>query len=104
MQLSRCADALLDGDAGEVRDFLAQAGEAIEERRLAGVGRADDGDDVRARALVQLEAALRQPHIRRNRGNRSCDFTAPFTSPLDGRRIRCDAVSRRSATSEPSTR
>jgi hypothetical protein len=47
------ADALFDGDAREVRYFLAQAGEAIEERRLAGVGRADDGDDVRARAVMQ---------------------------------------------------
>ncbi len=34
--------ALLDGDAGVVGDFLAQAGEAVEERGLAGVGRADE--------------------------------------------------------------
>ena len=34
--------ALLDGDAGVVGDFLAQAGELVEERGLAGVGRADE--------------------------------------------------------------
>jgi hypothetical protein len=38
------AHALLDGDAGVVGDLLAQAGEAVEERGLAGVGRADEDD------------------------------------------------------------
>ncbi len=102
------AYAMFDGDAREVGDFLAQAGEAIEERRFARVGRADDGDDVRTRALVQLESALRQQRIRHSRGNRSwCNLRCAHSSdasPLDGRRIKCDAVSRRSATSEPSTR
>ena len=65
------ADALLHRDAREVGHFLAQAGEAIEERRLAGVGRSDDGDDVRARALSAAQAALPQPRNRRSRGNRS---------------------------------
>ena len=36
------AHALLDGDAGIVGDLLAQAGEPIEERGLAGVGRSDE--------------------------------------------------------------
>ncbi len=38
------AHALLDGDAGVVGDFLAQAGELVEERGFAGVGRADEND------------------------------------------------------------
>ena len=41
------AEVLLDRDAGEVRDLLAQARETVEERRLAGVGRADDRHDPR---------------------------------------------------------
>ena len=91
------ADALFDGDTGEVRYLLAQAGEAIEERRLAGVGRADDGDHVRTRALVQWRRSY-------------CNSTSvavvaiAHAAPLDGRKIKRDAVSRRSATSEPSTR
>ncbi len=36
------AHALLDGDAGIVGDFLAQAGELVEECGFAGVGRADE--------------------------------------------------------------
>ncbi len=40
------AHALLDGDAGIVGDLLAQAGEAIEERGLAGVGRSDEDNGV----------------------------------------------------------
>ena len=39
------AHAVFDGDAREIGDLLAQAGEAVEEGRLAGVGRTDDGDD-----------------------------------------------------------
>ncbi len=101
------ADALFHRDAREVGHFLAQAGEAIEERRFARVGRADDGDDVRTRALLRR---------RRSFGNRTTGAAVAiahslealpggtFSTGLDGRRMRCDAVSLRSATSEPSTR
>ena len=96
------ADALFHGDAGEIGNFLAQASEAIEKRRFAGVRRSDDGHHVRAR-------------IFRKRGRRLGYRTSgavvaiahkveAFPAGLDGRRMRCDAVSRRSATSEPSTR
>ena len=89
------ADALFDGDAGEVGYFLAQAGEAIEERRFAGVRRADDGDDMRcARSFAR----------RRRFSNRTSGAAVAIAhsgslpeapSALDGRRMRCDAVSRR---------
>jgi len=92
------ADALFDGDAGEVGYFLAQPGEAIEERRLAGVGRADDGDDVGARAFLQRSRSYC------NSATIAIVAIAHKAFPFDGRRIRCDAVSLRSATSEPSTR
>src|ERR1700733_10287768 len=38
----RGAGAMLDGDTRKIRDLLPQSGEAIEERRLAGVGRPND--------------------------------------------------------------
>ena len=38
--------AMLDGDARKIRDFLAQSGEAVEQRGLARVRRTGDGDDV----------------------------------------------------------
>ena len=46
-------DALFYRDAGKVRHLLAQPSEAIEERRFAGVRRADDGHHVRPRTLRQ---------------------------------------------------
>ncbi len=39
------ADPPLDGDARVVRDLLAEAGQAVEERRLPGVRRSDQGDE-----------------------------------------------------------
>src|SRR5450755_4359438 len=36
------ADMVLDGDAGEIPDFLPQAGEAVIKSGLAGIGRAND--------------------------------------------------------------
>ena len=41
---------MLDGDAGEVRDFLAQPGEPVEEGGLTAVGGADDGHEPVARS------------------------------------------------------
>ena len=35
---------VLDGHAGKISDFLAQTGEPIVERGLAGIGRANDRD------------------------------------------------------------
>ncbi len=96
------ADPLLDGDAGEVRDFLAQTGEAIEQCRFTGVRRTDDGHHMRARCL-------REFWWRRRYGTASAivaiahGFRA-FPAVLEGvRKIKRDAVSRRSATSDPST-
>src|ERR1700693_4764101 len=51
---SGATDALLDGDAREVRDFLAQSSEAIEQGRFSRVRRPDDGHHMRARCLGQL--------------------------------------------------
>ena len=34
----------LDGDARIIADFLARAGQRVEQRALAGIGAADDGD------------------------------------------------------------
>ncbi len=97
------AYALFHRNAGEVRDLLAQAGQAIKKRRLARIGRPNDGDDMRTQAFVQGR------RVRHCRGNRTAVATVAIahileTFPLDGRRISRDAVSRRSATSEPSTR
>jgi hypothetical protein len=39
------AHAVLDGNAGKVRDFLPQAGQAIEKGGLAGIRRADNSDN-----------------------------------------------------------
>ena len=41
------AGLLLDGDAGVVGDLLAQAGEGVEDRRLAAVGIAGQRDGER---------------------------------------------------------
>jgi hypothetical protein len=36
------SDVSFDGDSGVVRDFLTEAGEAIEESAFPGIGRADE--------------------------------------------------------------
>ena len=43
------ARLLLDGDAGIVRDLLPQAGQGVEDRRLAAVGISRQGNRQRAR-------------------------------------------------------
>ena len=49
------ADVVLHGDAGEISYSLPQSGEAIEQRGLARVWRADDGDRfVHCRAVLGL--------------------------------------------------
>ena len=93
------AEVLLDGDAGEVGDLLAQAGEAVEEGGLAGVGRADDGDDARRRCA---RGGWRAREGRE--AFRSAHDALAVSFPLAGRRWRQAAVSLRSATSVPSTR
>ncbi len=40
------SQVMLDGDAGEIRHFLAESGEPVKERGFARVGRADEGDNV----------------------------------------------------------
>jgi hypothetical protein len=50
---SRFAYTLFHRYARKVRHFLTQAGESIEERRLTGVRRPDDGHHMRTRALLQ---------------------------------------------------
>jgi hypothetical protein len=47
------ADVLLDGDAGVVGDLLTEAGQTIEEGRLAGVGRPDEGDERRVVSIIE---------------------------------------------------
>ena len=61
----RDSGVLLHGDAGEVGHLLAQAGEAIEERRLAGVGRPDQRHGAYRR---RTRAVARPPHYH-NRGS-----------------------------------
>src|SRR5438445_804649 len=86
------AGALLDGYAGEVGDFLVQAGEPVEERRFAGIGRADDGDD-------RVSGAFRRQCRCRRARRAAVVAIAHFVV----RNFRQAAVSRRSANSEPST-
>ena len=42
--VAHVAGVMFDGDAGKIADLLAQAGEAIEERGLAGIRGADHGN------------------------------------------------------------
>ena len=66
------AEVLLDGDAGEVRDLLAEPGEAVEEGGLAGVGRADDRHDARpGRARGRARRRPRGPGGRPGRSRRA---------------------------------
>jgi len=44
MRVAQTPHALLDGDAGIVGYLLPDSGEAVEQRRFAGVRRTDDGD------------------------------------------------------------
>ena len=53
------AHAMFHRHAGEVRYFLAQAGEPVEQGRFAGVGRSDDRHDVAARIDRQREGCDR---------------------------------------------
>ena len=85
------ADALLDGDAGVVGDFLAEAGEAIEEGGFAGVRRTDEGDRV---------DAAREPWAT-GEVNRLWGAAAAHFASYSRTRIAL-AVSRRRATSKPS--
>ena len=96
------AGMLLDGDAGEIGDLLAQAGEAVEKRGLAGVGRADDSapllEHAGARGIPTTVAApqpWQSPH--------SLMTSSKPGGVLSSRTLRRRAVSRRSAISEPST-
>ena len=67
------AGVLLHGHAGEVRHLLAQAGEAIEKRGLAGIRRADQrhGPDRSRAGEVPL------PRWMRTRGNRRTGSHVP---------------------------
>ena len=42
--IAHVAGVMFDGNAGKIADLLAQTGEAVEQRGLAGIGRANDGD------------------------------------------------------------
>ena len=100
------AGVLLHGDAGEVGDLLAQAGEAIEQGGFAGVGRTDQ----RHRCAPPPGAAIPLPPHCCSRGNccnrsRNPRLRERFTGldEVSARTFRRLAVSRRSAISEPST-
>src|SRR5260370_14251562 len=89
------ASPLLDGDAGKIRYLLTKTGEPVEESRLAGVGRTDDGDD-RGRSGFRPSAYGRQ-----HRNRRSAIVALAHSG---SRNFRSAAVSRRKANSDPSTR
>src|SRR5260370_23189654 len=88
------ASPLLDGDAGKIRYLLTKTGEPVEESRLAGVGRTDDGDD-RGRSGFRPSAYGRQ-----HRNRRSAILALAHSGSRNFRRA---AVSRRYANSDPST-
>jgi hypothetical protein len=48
------ANALFDGDPGEIRNLLTEARETVEERGFAGVRRTDYGHHVRAACLLRV--------------------------------------------------
>ena len=96
------AGVLLHRDAGEIRDLLAQSGEPIEERGLAGVRRPDQRDRLdgtrRGRELERpstVPQPWQSPH--------SLIQCLGFRDRSRLRTFRRRAVSRRSAISEPST-
>ena len=106
------AHALLDGDAGEVGDLLAQAGEAVEEGGLAGVGRADEdngpegsGRWAERRAEQRPEGCSRRSSggLERVRGRRGLFGSGSFGAASAGRTRMASAVSWRRAISMPST-
>ncbi len=96
---ARAAAPLLDRHAGIVRDLLAEAREAVEERRLAGVRRPDEADEPggapeRQRRHRAAVAVVQGAHR-----------LSPVARATDAAsRCMCLAVSPRRANSVPSTR
>ena len=100
--------ALLDGDAGVVGDFLAQARELVEECGFAGVGRADENHRFES-ALGRGAAGGLKPASHSRRSSRSLGQFGSFfggvaaaVAPVQGRTRMAAAVSWRSAISMPS--
>ena len=72
------AHALLDGDAGVVGYFLAEAGEPIEKRGFAGVGRTDEDDGVERRRRSAEPWVAQRPACHSRRSSRGLEQFGSF--------------------------